>query len=258
MHNSMPSLLSGLQAYWPLHEASGVRYEASGNGMDLNDINTVTGNPGRVENAGQFTIANSEYLARGSDAKIQTGNIDFTWCGWVYLDAVATTQVIVGKDGSTAGQRDYLLYYSNGQGFLFSVFTATDVAKLVIATTPGVANTAQWYFVQGWHDAAADLVWIQVDNNVPFSAASGTLQAASNAEFDIGARVFVGSRLFFGGRICEVGFWRRILTLQERMWLWNRGMGRTYPFDGRISPVMLGRGHGQFGRRVLRVPGIVA
>jgi hypothetical protein len=237
----MPSLYSGLQAYWPLHEASGTRPEVSGNGLDLTDNNTVTGNPGRVENASQFTIANSEYLSRASEARLQGGDIDMTFCAWAYLDSVAATQCIVGKDNDVAGQREYQLVYVTASGFRFIVFTAVDVAKAVVATTPGVANAGQWYFVQGWHDAAADLVWVQVDNNAAFSAASGTLQAASTAEFDIGRIVYSTTHEYFGGRACEVGFWRRVLTLQERMWLYNGGLGRTYPFDGRISPIMLGR-----------------
>lgn len=40
------SLLTSLEAYWNLSESSGTRADSSGNGNNLNDNNTVTGNPG--------------------------------------------------------------------------------------------------------------------------------------------------------------------------------------------------------------------
>src|SRR5690606_32279050 len=126
--------------------------------------------------------------------------------------------------------REYELAPFNSQ-IEFNVFRATDVA--VQAVIASALSTGQWHFIVGWFDAAAGRAFVEVDDNgtVGQSSAGNTLQAASTAAFQIGARQYVGSRAPWNGRIQRVGFWKRVLTDDERTALYNAGAGLDYPFS---------------------------
>lgn len=233
----MRSLYSNLVSYWPLHESSGNRVDLVGQTNNLSPTNTPTGNPGIIENATQFTAASSQYLTIASNSNVQTGDIDFTLTAWVYMDSKpANLMEIVSKYAATAGNAEYLLYWDNAADRLnFACYRATDSLKTVAASSFGAPSLSTWYFVCGWHDANADTVNIEINTGVSDSVATtGALQAAGTANFSIGALGTVGSQ-YFNGRICEVGFWKRVLTRQERTWLYNNKGGRTYPFDWRLT-----------------------
>lgn len=250
----MRSLLSSLIDYWPLHEASGNRESALAQHA-LTDTNTVTQAQGRAVYAGQFTATSSERLVATSDSALQTGDIEWTLACWVYHDTLpGTAMYLVGKDnGST--QREYALRWG-GTRFQAIGFRSGPTIVTVSADTLGAPATATWYFVTGWHDSVADTINIEVNMTGVDSAATAGAFITSTADLNLGASANGAS--FLDGRLCEVAFWKRILTTQERAWLYNSGMGRTYPFDGRPSPVALGRGHGRVGKRRSRVPGMVA
>ena len=253
----MDSLRSGLMDYWRLWEASGNSESTVGRNT-LTDNNTVTGNPGIVLNARQFTRASSERLSLASTADVQSGDIDFTVACWVYLDSTpAGIMYAMGKDGTGAGTREWRVMWNNADSLLtFSIFKAVDTAASVTAATLGAPATATWYFITAWHDAVGDTVNIEVNMGGADSAATGgAAQAASTAEFAIGARS--AGTLFWDGRICEAAKWNRILSRPERWWLYNSGKGRSYPFDGRMSLAMMGRGRGQMGRRRSHASGII-
>lgn len=252
----MRSLLSGLVDYWPLHEASGDRHSALGR-YNLTPINTPTGNPGRVIDATQFTAASSEYLTLADNAEF-SGDVDYTFWAWVYLDSVAATINILSKRENTGNQREYDFRYQTGSGFSWLVYGDGVTATTVTDTTLGVASTATWYLVRAWHDSAGNLIGIQSDLNTPVTAAHSAGSFSGTAAFLIGAVLPSAPVQEWNGRICEVGFTKRLLTDAEHFWLYNNGLGRTYPFDGRISPAMMGRNPAMIGPRRSRVTGLVA
>lgn len=218
-----------LVSWWTLEEESGNRADSHGTNT-LTDVNTVTYDAGIIGNAAQFTNATTEYLNIVSNATVQTGNIDFTIAAWVYLDNNATNQMLVGKDHVTAGQREYVLKYSQtDDNFQFSVFTAVDTAVSVDENTLGTPSVATWYYVVVWHDAAGDTINIQVNNNTTTSQATGgSLQAASTAPLRLGARLYTDFEDYLDGRMDETAIWKRVLTANEKTWLYNGGVGRSY------------------------------
>lgn len=228
---SSSGLNVGLVASWKLGEASGTRSDSVGSNH-LTDNNTVTQAAGKIGNAAQFTIANSEYLSVADNLDLSTGDIDFTIALWVYLDAKATSQILVGKLDATAGNKEYQVFYDQSiDRFRFSVATPTDVDVLVSASTFGSPTAATWYLIIAWHDATANTINISVNNGATDSAATGgALQASGTAEFDLGRRSFSGSNLYFGGRLDAVDIWKRLLTAGEKTELWNSSVGREHPF----------------------------
>lgn len=117
----------------------------------------------------------------------------------------------------------------------------------------GALATSTWIFMMGWHDAGANLIGHRRDTIEATAAYAGGGIDTAHA-FWI-ARDPGGG--YWQGRLCEIGFWKRLLVRQERDWLYNNGLGRTYPFDGRPSPMLRHRPLQGGGRRVFRVPGPV-
>ena len=252
----MRSLLSGLVDYWPLHEPSGTRYSALGR-YNLTDNGTVTQNAGRQVYAGQFTAASSEYLSLADQAEF-SGDVDYTFWAWVYLDSVASTISILSKRTNTGNQREYELRYQTGTGFSWLVSGDGISITTVNDTSGGVASTATWYLVRSWHDSVGNVIGIQSNLNTPVTTAHSAGSFAGTSGFMIGATLADAPVFFWDGRICEVGFTKRLLTDAEWFWLYNTGLGRTYPFDGRMSPAMLGRHPALAGPRRTRMVGLLA
>ena len=227
------SLITNLIWWWKLDEASGTRVDSvTATANDLTDNNTVTNAAGIAGQAGQFTLANSEYLSRADNASLSCGDIDFSWACWVYADSLpATVGPIVTKDMSGGGLREYSLIWAGSAAnrFRFTAFVAVDSGQIVNADTFGAPSTGTWYFLVVWHDATANTVNIQVnDGTADSTATAGALQAESTATFAIGSRAINGFTEFWNGRIDEVGFWKRTLTVAERTYLYNAGAGRTW------------------------------
>lgn len=235
------SLLTNLQAFWELEEASGTRNDAHSTNH-LSDVNTVTQAAGKVGNAGQFTGANSEHLSIADNAALSTGDIDFTIAAWVYMDSKGTgfnANIIASKYGA-GGQNvdhEWWLGYTGQASDLFQLVVRPGTGTLgtVQALNLGAPSTATWYYVVAWHDAVNNTINIQVNNGTADSQAYSTGTIDGSGAFEIGdASGGVGAP--FDGRIDQVGFWKRVLTAQERTDLYNGGSGLSYAAMGGSSP----------------------
>lgn len=214
----MAELTDSLISHWKLNEASGTRNDSHGTNH-LTDNNTVTQAAGKIGNAAQFTEANSEYLNRASNATLQTGDINFTLAGWVYLDTDILDMVLAEKG---SGGAEYLLYYSSGTGrFLFSAG-----GDLVTADSFGAPSTAAWIFIVAWLDTDADKLKIQINNGTVDEVDVFAPPSTDAGAFILGS--FDGANLFLDGRLDSVSFWKRLLTAAERTRLYNSGNGLDY------------------------------
>lgn len=224
------AIIDNLIAHWRLNEASGVRFDVHGSN-DLTDNATVTQAVGKIDNAAQFIRANNEYLSITDNTDLSTGDIDFTWAGWVWLDSKANNLSIIMKWTGAGDQREYGLIYLGGatDRFHFTVsFNGTGTATTINADSFGAVATGAWNFVVVWHDATANTINIQVNNGAIDSAAHSTGVFDGTGQLNIGATEQVLD--FFDGRIDSVSLWKRILTAQEKTDLYNSGDGLDYPF----------------------------
>ena len=217
------SLLTGLISYWKLDEVSGTRNDSVG-ANHLTDNNTVTQSAGKIGNAGQFSAASSETLSAASNASLQTGDIDYTIAGWFYLDSTAAA-MLAAKDGP-AGREWFL--YNSGSRFQFWFHNGSGFATAT-ADPAGAPGAGTWYFIVAWHNSVGNSILIQVNNGSPDGVASGGGANTPGADpFILGGRGHAD--LYFSGRIDEFGFWKRLLTTDEKTELYNGGAGKTHPF----------------------------
>lgn len=224
------NLLTNLISFWEMEEASGTRVDAVvASGNDLTDNATVTQNPGKVGNAAQFTLANSEWLSHVSNASLQFGDIDYTFTAWVYLDTKpeATNQNIMGKNNGTAEQ---WLFYNNDAGedrFRFVIYNGVGtVVADQTASAFGSPSTATWYFAVGWFDSVGGNIFISINNGTVNSSAKTGTPGTNSVTFGVGAKDAAATP--FSGRIDQVAIWKRVLTAAERTWLYNSGNGRAF------------------------------
>ncbi|MEK7669651.1 MAG: LamG-like jellyroll fold domain-containing protein, partial [Bacteroidota bacterium] len=226
------NLQSNLIAYWKLEEASGTRLDATGRGNNLTDNNTVTQVLGRVDSAASFLRANSESLSIADNADMSVSDSNFTFASWVFMtDAIQTgqTRAILSKDFSTTS-REYLMYATTSF-FRFLVFGSPTGSLEVETGGFGVNTTSRWLFLVAWHDSANNTLNLQVDNASINSADMGTVAPFDgSAEFRIGGRQDA-DQVFWDGRIDEVGFWKRVLTANERTDLYKSSSGNRYSTD---------------------------
>lgn len=237
----MQSLYSALVSYWTLHEASGTRFDATGNANNLTDNNTVTSGDGLTGTAAHFTQANVEFLEIADNADLSGGDRDFTFAAWVNFDTVpGSNRQVLGKGDGVADQTEYALWLNGATDAMrFSVTHDGMTFASVDNSTFGSLAAGVWYFVLGWHDSVNNQIGVST-NRIQDTAAHSLGVFDGTGGFRIGdGIVFGGSTM--DGFIDEVGFWSRILTTQERTWLYNNGLGRTYPFDGRPGPALQSR-----------------
>jgi len=229
------SLLTSLISYWKLDEENGVRNDAHGSN-NLTDNNTVLFGTGKIENAADFESDNTEYLSHVDNAGLSVGDIDFTFAAWVNLESLSDRAIITKT--ATVGNTDteYAIYYSNSSSrFRFQVSNGAGTGVTLVGTSSGAISTSTWYYVIAWHDAAANEVYIQVNNGTVDSASYSAGSFDGSNSFNISS-YNNGTGWLFDGLIDEVGFWKRILTSQERSNLYNSGNGLAYPFSVAFIP----------------------
>lgn len=223
------TLLNKLVAYWKLEEASGARLDSAG-ANSLTDNNTVTQNPGKRGNAAQFTKANSEYLSIASNSALQMGTgVRCSIAGWIYADADMTAQHFIFTKDDTVNNREYGLYVLTNNPAFYASSDGT-VSGLLAVNSAVTISVSTWYFVVGWYDGIN--LSIQVNNGAIATAAYTGNIFGGTATALIGAVSTGTPSLYWGGRIDELGIWKRVLTAQERAYLYSTGNGRTYPFVG--------------------------
>ncbi len=231
------AFLDNLEAHFKLN--SGALTTDSQGSNTLTNNNTVTENPGKLDVAGQFTLATSEYLSIADNASLSTGDIDFTIAAWVYLDSLSGALTVASKIDS--GEFEWQLIVDSGRADR-AVFQITDPdgASLGLADSSnfGGLSLATWYFIVAWHDSVGNTVNIQVNNATLNSVGTSGAPTDGSAAFAIGARATPG--VYWDGRIDSVSFWKRVLTPQERTKLWNCTNGLDHNFSGPCNPHSVG------------------
>lgn len=227
------SLLTSLVSYWKLDEASGSALDAHGSNNLTESSGTISPATGKINNCRDFELGDTEYFQVASNSTLVTGDIDFTFAGWVQLESkAATSYAFVSKDPSGSGREYEIGWVTGTDRFRFILFdNATGVTATVLnATAAGAPSTGTWYYLVAWHDAAADTMNLQVNNGTAASVSFSGGTYAGTAAFTLGARS--NATTFHDGLMDEWGFWKRVLTSDERTALYNGGAGLPYSSFG--------------------------
>jgi len=183
---------------------------------DSGGVSSAGGNGGGT--AASLASRSGQFL-ESSDASFATGDVDFTFAGWIYPTAINSSgKDIVARNGGTEflfelyAAPAYRIYCTIGSGVLD--FEETDL----------VLNA--WHFFAFWHDSVNDIIGYRFNSTVR-TASHSTGPGTPGGTMRLGHGV--ASR-YFDGRMQRVGRWNRVLTSGERDALFNAGAGADYPF----------------------------
>lgn len=222
------ALTDQLISYWKLDEASGNAVDAHGS-SPLTDVNGVGSAAGKIGTARDFEADSSQSLTAADSPALSTGDIDFTVACWVMLESVGADRVIAAKRSSSTVSEWVLRYGTSSQRFQILVHDSggTQIGAAT-ASNFGALSVGVWYYVVAWHDSVNNQVGISVNGTVNTAATTGAPSDTAGV-FRVGA-MNVSAVNFWDGLIDALGFWKRVLTSQERSDLYNSGNGLAYPF----------------------------
>lgn len=220
------ALTDNLVAYYKLDESSGNATDAVGGTSLTASASAPTAATGKISGARQFTSTSTQRFSLADNATHSTGDIDFSFSAWVYMDARNNNRGFLGK--WTSGQEEYaLVYLSNRLGFY--VHDASSGQHGVNADDIGDPSASTWYHIVCGHDALANIAFIQVNGGTRYTVAHTTGVRNGTSPFNIGDYNNDAGTVL-SGRVDEVGMWKRVLSSAEAITLYNSGAGLAYPF----------------------------
>lgn len=218
------SLLTGLVSWWTLNETSGARADSLG-GNTLSVTGTVSAVAAKQSNGSDVTGTINFLATAGDPANMQFLTGDFTLAAWVKRGAGVADLGIISKYGPGGAQQSYCLI-CEGNAFKFFVQNA---AMAPTSVASGAFADTNWHFVVGWRDTAANLIWVQVDNGAPTSAAMTGSDTLTDSSRVVSLHTLYTDGTYNGtSTLDEACVWSRMLTAGERTTLYNAGNGTTY------------------------------
>jgi hypothetical protein len=231
------ALADKVTAWCKLDEASGnrVNFHTTGASYDLQDINTVTSDEGKIGNAAVFLRANLERLSNAND--VYKCADDFAFLLWVHninSDGAVETRAIATKFASLISDRE-LDFYSVPSAPSITLRVSTNdsgsLGQLVVSTV-GLHSDADpgWDCIAfGRRTSPSDQLWIRInDAAIQTANAAGPAYTGGTYPFVLGGRPGSGATNFFTGRLDEFVFCAAGVVEADIDEYWNGGDGVSY------------------------------
>jgi hypothetical protein len=222
------SIRAKVSAFWNMDETSGNFLDATVNGLDLVNNNSVGSNGGGIlGNAAQFVSASNQSLSVTNNVFKADGSFTF-WC-WARRDTAPSFGVLMAKSNgdaiNTTSLGEYWLYWNFGSASLqFHCNVAGSDAPLV---GPALPEDGKLHFVACWYDAVNHLLGVQVDMGVAVTGSTGGAISTSTFPFQLGG---FGNTRGWQGLIDAAGFAKGyVLSNHELNLIYAAGVGRQWP-----------------------------
>jgi hypothetical protein len=212
-------------AYWRLDEVSGIRVDATGNGHDASDQGIGVGQViGKIGNAASFNglsdpLGNWLEVADAPDIRADDS---FEFVAWIKLPEVIDYSPIVIYKGFGDSELNIDFYHLKPDIFI----AGADLSYPELTGTT-VLDANIWYLVHWWWENGVGL-GVQVNDGSPETLSFTLGNIAPTSDPIVWANTLIaGLPIGNGGGLIvdEAGFWGRILTTEERSYLWNGGAG---------------------------------
>ena len=226
-------LLTDLESYWKLDEASGTIYDSHGS----NDSTSINGNP----TYGATGIVGDCLDFDGTGDSVVFGNVlskdyndSFTiQCWYKPNSAGSDNHFLVCKQDNGGLFRGYVIWRGgSGQNHrLIFDLVHTGSSVLEIKSTTRLTNRFTWYHIVLTYDGTAAVSGLNLYINGSLETISQSIDSlttgttVSSANFEIGARSATQET---DGLIDEVGVWNRVLDSTDVSTLYNLGSGLAY------------------------------
>ena len=219
------SLNTDIVAYWPFANVSDV----TGNGHDLG-VNE--GTPQYTTSGcligGCFASQDNDNLNLNGDGEVDFGygDNDFTWSVWVNYDNVANPGYFFGRGAVYSA--------STGNDGSNTDYWGTDWWSPSGAKTGTIGSSTTWYQYTMVYDATASNLTLWKDASPFFSSDIGSIKLGGAIDSNFGTRG--KSDVDLNGKMDEMGYWNRALSISEVIQLYNGGTGITYIADFTTAP----------------------
>jgi hypothetical protein len=100
------------------------------------------------------------------------------------------------------------------------------------ATAPTAGNL---YCIIGWHDSVNNLIGISVNAGGAVTTAHSTGIYNGTCRFGVGAQAPVTPAYYYDGILKQAFLYRKVLTADNREWMYNGGTPRDYSELGQAS-----------------------
>lgn len=226
------SLDNRLVSFWKLEEASGNRLDAyttvpTVDKSAVNDLapNATPGNAAGIVGNGLAVVStSSQSVSIASNSSLQPGGVSFTITGWVKFNTLAgTAERIVTKFAGVIEYAVRVVIGSSQIGLAVLDSTGLHSGNVNASTT---ISTGNWYFFAAWWDQPNATINCSVNNGTVASTSYGFAVNSGSGAFSLGGT----TGFYTNGTIDAVGFWKRILTAEERTYLYRGGSGVEFPF----------------------------
>jgi hypothetical protein len=229
----MSSLRTNLKAWWEVNEASGTRADSHTSGITYSDSNSVGSAAGKQGNAADFEKSSNEKLYNFAASALAPSTNDWTIAFWFNIESATEPNIFWSGAFSnnltklairhratgdvTYGDRALFVYYVRNNG---SSITALHTDEPALST---------WYHCLVEYTHSTTTLGITLDNGTPQTTnVSSQLHGSQPIERIAMGGFYSGTATLFDGLIDEFGFWHRLLTSEEKGWLYNSGDGISY------------------------------
>jgi hypothetical protein len=228
--NIRKGLAQDLVYYWPMGDYDGREIIT---GFNMSDNNTVQKDQGHV--SGQASLfsdaANENYTTTFVNLpELQfDGSYDFSFSLWFKITDMGTSSSLFGCLWDSPN-RSFLLWFNAGDDDL-GFYVNTDGATSKHSTSAnGTVIDSQWHHAYMEYDSTADVCRLVLDGvSAPDSASATAINPRSELD------TFYLPHTNFDGSMEDLMFWKRKLTEEEKVWLWNNGNGRPDPLTPYIN-----------------------
>jgi len=231
-------------------------YKLDSNGNDtlgsynLTTLGSPTFAPGILSNSASCTTMNNNHFIGTTGGKASISGAGMSFSMWISMDASAGTDMGLyvskcydGYFGITADE--YMIFNATTPlpDLTFRLYdTVGNYSDLNWGATILQLQNNTYYFVSCVVDTASTTSYIYVNNagrvSQNYTPALGTLNTVSAQPFRIGGNKdfynwqIANRAITWGGncKVDDVAIWNRPLTSGEVLYLYNNGLGRTYPF----------------------------
>lgn len=223
------TLLTGLVSYWKFDEEGEADTRMDSHGTNHLEIESglpfgigVPSAPAVIDNGADFQAEHSLFCA--NNASLQAGNIDFTFAGWLIVHAFGNGFVFQ-KEGEYALATETVLFVGDQIKF---IVTVDGGGNETVVLDSGLAVETPLFVIAEYVSASAR-ARLYLNNGFPVTVTTGALAAPGASDFIFGDRS--GGNRPLNAIADEWGFWKRLLTPEEKAALYNDGAGLSYPFS---------------------------
>lgn len=216
--SSASTLNDGLLSYFAFEETSGNAIDSLG-GVSGTDNSVNQNVPGKILSGSEYTSGSVSNFDFGTTSDMQgLGAYDFTVNLW--LNSTTTAAVSIwGNDNLNLG---------TGVDITGSGTTPRITIDGASYTSSAYAMPQDTWFMMTIRKEGTNLTFYK--DNVVTNELVAVTTGNSSVNFRLGSE-FSGSSKGWDGRMDEIGFWNRSLTLDEITTLYNTGDGASYPFS---------------------------